>query len=426
MAESTPPNWPIYNVKLSKDQVYALTSQVFPNASLQSSKELGNSKSFNNRLYFLDLKHSVEDDFPTQAVLKIIGRFFGANKVQNEVACLMLLEKYCPDIPSPRVIAWSEDGTKACAIRNGVFAVLHDHVLDESSVPSIPHGWVMTTRLAGRALELSDLSSDNPNLLAQLADIMSNWRTNIPHRDVVGNIALQSASYTTVHDVRGLDTVVSELILLATQPSHQPETPLQYYQHMLSDQIHKIDTVEVFSYLRPHLSARLKSFCTSTIPRLLVPPYKSETLSDEESQKGMVFTHQDFAPRNILVTPSPTGLHVSGILDFEFAGFFPPVDEFLNCMVRQSDDWNTEFFAAFLPALASRGIAVPGNGIDTREFDILRDLANLIENAAPWYLQAGHIQGKELEKQLSDALKIVDEILAKLESMADGDAEAGT
>lgn len=424
MAESTPSNWPIYNVKLTKDQVRKLTSEVFPDASLVSYEELDRRKSFNNRIYFLDLKHLEENDFPAQAVLKIVGRFFGASKVQNEVACLMLLEKYCPDIPSPRVLAWSENGTKACAIRNGVFAVLHDQTLAESSQPSSPHGWVMTTRLPGRSLELRDLSPVDENLVAQLADIMSNWRTNIPHRDTIGNIALQSASYTTIHDVHGLDTIVSDLLLTNTQPSEPRETDLQYYQHLLFDQLHIVDTSEVFTFLRPRLSARLKSFCTSTLPKLPVSQPNPGNPTNKEAQKGTVFTHQDFAPRNILVSPSSTGLRVSGILDFEFAGFFPPTEEFLTCMVRQSDDWTPDFFAAFLSGLASRGIPVPGNGIDARGFDILCDLARLVENAAPWWLRAEHIQGEELERQLRDALKIVEEILVKLEKTAAGEGKA--
>lgn len=411
MNDNTPPNWPIHNVGLTDEQLSDIIAKVYTGSALSKKTQLGKKKSFNNRIYFVQIEHQApEDELPDEVVIKVNGRFFGSSKVQNEVASLVLLQQHCSKVPAPRVLAWSEDGSKICAIRNGVFAVLYDDVIETDGVPTrtCAHGWIMITKLPGRILQSDDLSSKNQGLVEELADIVASWRADIPHRTVVSNLALQPAGYTSSNALHGLELMSGGLILCETQPPSPIRSSAAYYTNLLSDQMHKVDTKQVFDFVRSRLLKRLQSFRESLLPHLL----HSDSHNQEER---FVFTQQDFAPRNVLVQDSADGkLHVSGIVDFEFAGFFPPAEEFLNCKARQSDDWSEDFFESLCVALASRGIGVPGHNTEMERFDVLRDLAVMIENVAPWWLQDGHVVGKALEEELTVTCKTVENIIDSL------------
>ena len=68
----------------------------------------------------------------------------------------------------------------------------------------------------------------------------------------------------------------------------------------------------------------------------------------------MTFTHHDFSPGNILVT---------GILDFEFAGFFPN-EESTNDAIVYSEDWPEAVYRVFPEELEGLGERTPLRGID--------------------------------------------------------------
>lgn len=410
MSDTTPPNWPIYNVRLTDEQISDIVNKVYASSKTATKTNLGKKKSFNNRIYFVHVEYETrEDDLPTEIVLKVNGRFFGSSKVQNEVSCLLLLQHYCPDVQAPKVIAWSEDGSKICAIRNGVFAVLYDEVVESDEAPIEPpsQGWIMTTKLPGRILQREELIA-NDQLVPELADVVASWRTNIPHRSNVGNLKLQPADYTSLNTLHGLEIMADGLILCESQPSIPVVSSTAYYTHLLSDQIRKIETKDVFAYARERLLNKLQSFKESVLLHLL-------RTDQTEQDKVSVFTQQDFAPRNVLVQIADDGkLHVSGIVDFEFAGLFPQSEEFLTCRARQSDDWPEDVFESLCSGLAVRGLSVPGYNSQVEEFDVLRDLAVLTENVAPWWLEDGHITGQELEKQLAKTCEIVEDIIGKL------------
>lgn len=118
-----------------------------------------------------------------------------------------------------------------------------------------------------------------------------------------------------------------------------------------------------------------------------IPPIHAPISGSPEPTKisRNVFTHQAFAPRNILVSPeaNPPELTVTGIVDFEFAGFFPEEDEILTCMSRQADDWNEETFNSILAHMSRLGMSVP---VKKEQFDRLCILDNLIQNVAPWQM----------------------------------------
>ncbi|PBK71336.1 kinase-like protein [Armillaria solidipes] len=61
----------------------------------------------------------------------------------------------------------------------------------------------------------------------------------------------------------------------------------------------------------------------------------------------LVFTHNDFAPRNVMVKETPLGWEVAGIIDWECAGWLPSHWEYCkslnwNCLNANCGSWNWE------------------------------------------------------------------------------------
>src|SRR5688500_7095632 len=112
----TPPHHPIYGVHMSPGAIRLIVASTHPHAELSSVRQLQAGESFNNRIYFLGLEQHGASGYRGDLVLKVMGRFWGAEKVQNEAACLWLLESHCPDVPSPRIVAWSETGEEAVVV----------------------------------------------------------------------------------------------------------------------------------------------------------------------------------------------------------------------------------------------------------------------------------------------------------------------
>ena len=84
---ATPPYLPTYNVKFTPAKITRILSCVFPDRSVESIEQLESGLSFNNRIYFAKLASSAGQN-EKDVVLKIIGRFFGPDKIHSEVAGL--------------------------------------------------------------------------------------------------------------------------------------------------------------------------------------------------------------------------------------------------------------------------------------------------------------------------------------------------
>lgn len=419
MSDSTPPNWPIHNVTLTKDEISGLVKHVYPEALLISVEDLSKGKSFNNRIYFLRIQSNEEERrYEQDIVLKVIGKFFDGRKIQNEVASLLILARFCPDVPVPEVFAWSDDGRQITAIQNGVYAVLSDPVIDPVPPIKEPHPWVMMSKLPGRILKGEDMRGESGEYIAgQLSNMIKSWRADIPSRDEVGNIKLQSAGFTSSNALHGLDTIVSGTLLTDTHSQTPIRTLHEYYNHLLNDQIIKVNTDDIFARLRPLVSGLLKPFQQNTFPHLVC--FTRSTLTNHSKQQiGSIFTHQDLSPRNILVSESKAGsepMTITGLLDLEFAGFFPPEEEYLTSLGRQATDWPAPFMDLLLHKLDEKGVSIPYTHAHGSEevdeagagFIALLKVAEVIESVAPWWLQAGHVKGKELEEELRKAEEVV-------------------
>jgi hypothetical protein len=103
---NTPPHHPTHNVRFSPAEISGIVAYIGSELEILSIEQLESGKSFNNRLYFikLSLGQSASHLEAEEVVLKVSGQFFGPDKVQNEVACLYLLEQHCPLVPAPRVL----------------------------------------------------------------------------------------------------------------------------------------------------------------------------------------------------------------------------------------------------------------------------------------------------------------------------------
>lgn len=134
-------------------------------------EQLEHGKSFNNRIYFLNHSNnqvhghggndglSQVEVFRADHVLKVARRFWGLDKVQIEVSSLVLLERYCPTVPSPKVIAYSEDGVEVLVpLRrrdDGRLEGFQKQVNEASLDHSQHRPWILLTRCPWRPVEES-------------------------------------------------------------------------------------------------------------------------------------------------------------------------------------------------------------------------------------------------------------------------------
>jgi hypothetical protein len=336
---------------------------------LSSVIPLTHGKSFNNRIYYLrakvpqnqDLKYSSLAFDDVELVLKVNGRFFGASKIQNEVACLCMIQALPVHIPVPRVIAWSDDGETVNRILPGGKTMQVSH---SSSIRNVTtkRVWILMTKLKGDPIAVDTLRrEDIQNLAIQLADIVANWRTNLPTAVNCGNISIVGADQdsasvfkTTPSSIQGLSFAIGTSILGNDLQFSSPVSSMYEYFHLkLEDRLDKLNTLGPMEENR-HLVPSIKEFIEITLPKLQIFTQHAE----EEGE--FVFTHYDLAPRNVLVSGNPP--QIRGIVDFEFAGYIPDLEEFLNDANNNFGDWPSSFYDAYLHHLEILGVATPLSG----------------------------------------------------------------
>lgn len=398
-----------------------LIETAFPGTALISHTELETNKGYNNRVYFLKVRRIGEssifrdtDATERELVLKVNGRFFGAAKVQNEVGCIQILRQYCPDVPVPTVIAWSEEGADV-TLSNPASQEKKRVDLSIDADAKKHGGWILMLRLPGKPLSTCDFD-DNTRLgiMKQLASVTASWRTKVPAQKYIGNIQFHKDVHHAEPDfvinensgperqnlvVRGI--LVDELFITTPIVS-----TTQQYTLKMERKLKDLETSDNYVTNR-HLAPLIKNFVQEKLPQLNIAVSPSHNASG-----SFVFTHYDFAPRNILLEGSPP--KISGIVDFEFAGFFSPVEDFLNDAVGNEGDWPQSHYSAYLQELESKGIATPERGISKAIWDRVHYLERVADNIAPWWLP-GPYTGPELETHFAKAAEKMQENLAKLD-----------
>ena len=420
----TPPHEPTFNVRFSDNTINSIAKTVYPKLILDKIEVLTSGQSFNNRIYFLDFSGDTSSAKASSGprpveyfrqVLKVTGSNFGIAKVQNEVACLLLLERYCPSIPVPRVLAWNVSDESIHIVQRqedgppqSIHAAKHP-VVDED----VARGWCLLSRLPGRTLTLQDLRVDTEHrLMAQLAKINSHLRESIRFVDEIGNLQLENPEYPRGTNrsyklFTGISSFEIGPVLLADSTPPKPlRSAAMYHQYMIENESKHLLGLDVFRPNRPSVSLLIEDLIAKILPRL----------QTSTNPPALVFTHFDFSPRNVLVsTNAPT--KVTGLVDFEFAGIFPETEDFVNDAVDNDGDWPVASYHAYLEEMERSGEATPLRGFVSqiwKESVLLRKITDAI---APWQIRVGSVAGNELAKSLHSARMEVESAVSELKAL---------
>lgn len=116
-------------------------------------------------------------------------------------------------------------------------------------------------------------------------------------------------------------------------------------------------------------------------------------------------------------------MRISGLLDWEFSGFFSPFQEFLtaseeifNIDQPLDQDWEnlgSPVAESLFKYLTADGVSNPAYGFIKKHWLVARKLHQLEENVAPWWLREG-VEGDELEIELDMAAAWVERLIEEL------------
>ncbi|KEF61468.1 uncharacterized protein A1O9_03034, partial [Exophiala aquamarina CBS 119918] len=499
----TPRSNPNYNVHFSDAKIKSIVckslDEVDPGEI--TVEELPSGKSFNNRIYYVDIYTKLRsgeeslvasdasdtgDDEPLERVtsrrtpattsyaLKVIGRGFDARKIQNEIACLLLLEKYCPSMSVPRVLSWSEDGERVQTRSDPLGSVsleAHEHlptqglrslsISDADDKQDLKQGWMLLSRVPGRIIYPKDLEgSQGRTLMTQVANYVADWRKNMPRGNAVGNVVLipqamaapPAATLYVRSILPGTDVYIQGRLTGHVQPSRPLTTHLEYVTHRLNSALRKLHDSEIYEYIRQPMASAVRRFMTETLPQLDIafPPERRRRAEcwasfPDEAEVGEkhMFTHYDLSPRNVLVTESDDGqLNVSAILDLEFSGMYPIYEEFANTLVNDADDWPKHSYETFMTELRKldalpaalghagyccKGVTGEREYLSGQQEDEIIPFGDMIfhqaclvmraiENVAPWWVKDScNLTAEELHAELDGAYSRVDRAIKTLE-----------
>jgi len=414
----TPSHHPLWNVKPSPEYIERLFKTAFPEHATPSIRELEPGRSYNNRIYFLEPRYVGVQQY----VLKVNGQFFGGEKVQNEVSCLRILEKYCPEIPIPRVMAWSENGTNVMV--SSPHGIVKREVAPDDYISVAKAGWILMSRIPGKPVSnLPDLLSNDASsaisIARQLAEIVATWRSKIPATPSCGNLRFASGPSaadislgpTTNDQSRPNSLTIRGVLGDDIPPSNSIPTTRDLHCTRLNTRLQELQSNDVYAANR-QLIPLLIDFVENHLSCLFsVAPGPS-------AKAEFIFTHYDLAPRNvhvqILADGSPL---IVGLVDFEFSGFFPRTEEFVNDEIQNKEDWSEEVYRAYLEKLEELGVATPLRGVGEKEWQRERWLARLANNIAPWWLP-GEKSGLELAAALEESAGAVRDAVGELRALS--------
>lgn len=482
----TPTGHPNYKVYLSDDAIKSLVCRSLPDIKNKhiTVEQLGSGKSFNNRIYYIHLSTPTSIARPswnggavdvtknptreevTSLVLKISGFPFGGEKIQNELCCLLLFEKYCPSIPAPKLVAWSEDGRriKTPVDRRGsrersasAPTQLKSLTLEDETAKSREEtngqGWLLMTRTPGRTITQEDLVAHGKVLMDEIAGHVATWRKCLPPTRAVGNMRLIGSKSiphpaATLYDkaiLPGLDVYIQGIIIKKDRPQSPLTSHLEYISYIFRSNIKALQADALMGLHKEEVRDVVRQFMKDTLPKL------SLLNNEKQTAEYMAFTHYDISPRNVLVEQarqrrptndnSPPRVSVCAVIDFEFAGFYPPPEEFTHTVENSQSEWAVTLFGELLAAVDRRGAlpaciaenvrpepmdgVVIGFGGDEHfpfggpEFHQAVLLHRIATNIAPWWIkESSGYTPDELRKELDDARARIEKAIQVLEKMA--------
>ncbi|KAG8530538.1 uncharacterized protein KY384_005041 [Bacidia gigantensis] len=214
------------------------------------------------------------------------------------------------------------------------------HPMDD--VNSSQRGWILMSRSLGRALEVKDLEGGSGEyIMINLARWIADIRQKLPAATFFGNMKVESQGpkseppgYYAPFVQEKLDIKLDGLLNYNQFPSITIGSAHEYHALRLQDRLMKLNTSDALATNRAQVQPSIEEFMDRTLPKLC---HRFAT-TDARS----VFTHYDLSPRNVLVSGSPPS--VTGLVDFEFAGFFPPEEEFANFEINNEGDWPADAY----------------------------------------------------------------------------------
>lgn len=375
---TTPPDAPCAGVTVKDEDVVKIVERALPRHSNDkiTVKPLQSGASFNNRIYFIN----INDDVNPAYVLKVNGKFFGAVKVENEVCSLLLLKRYCCEIPVPRVIAWSTTGDDMTVVATEGLRKIPEFADDKVDSPA----WILLTCRPGSKPDISTLSNeDRESLSARLGAYVASWREQIPASAVAGGLRfLKTFETNRNHAVPpNYRLCVGEDV----ESGLRLDSLLMYFRAHLERQLTVLETDTVFAATREQLLPVLRQFISEDLPKL--PIMREEIWHYRTPVKKFLFTWRDMAPRNILIAGSPP--KISGIVDFEFAGFCPDMEEFSQEWSPDNDDpdWSPFMYDCLVEGLERASCFTTGFKLRRKGASSQwRNIYRLREQIAPWWI----------------------------------------
>ncbi|PYH76330.1 hypothetical protein BO82DRAFT_359213 [Aspergillus uvarum CBS 121591] len=397
--ETTPEIHPTQGVYLSRETIVSIIDFLIPGCNILAIDPLEHGKSFNNRIYFLKiyvpddlLLHGLKNGAVNDLVLKLNGKFFDQTKSENEVSCLSLLEYFVPEIPSPRVLAWSDSKNFVIHKLTVVGTLATKQFAINSEADGQLQGWILMTRLPGVPLSTLNLDTDKLKVVGeQLADMVYRWRQSLPASTTAGNLVC-GLPHGKKQDPNSFEVAGLRITSSSNMPGFGVKVfepiigQLQYYRVRLETRLQKLQELDVFARNR-HLIPPIREFIAIQLPKLGIGSEKNRFL----------FTHYDLSPRNVLMSADHT--KITGIIDFEFSGFFPELDEFVNDSVANKGDWPDAFYEAYLSRFEAWGMNTPRKGIKDQYWREATTLSRLEDNIAPWWLENVALEKKNQHAQ---------------------------
>ncbi len=382
-------------------KIIQIIIRVLPNHRLKTISELETYHYRWNCIYHLTLAPDISSGHE-RAILKISCDSFGPEKIQNEVASLCLLEQYCSDFPAPRVLGWS-DGSVA----NG-----HIHVLKRSSasigVETFLHprsdecngefGWILLTERKGRTLHHEDLAGEHGEcIVKQLAQLTAQIRQKLPTPTHFGNLkpivsrdAPSTPEYYSSFLPEPFRIKINGLLNHTEFLNATISFAEEYYQLKIRDRLAKLKlhASDIAQYNLGNHSSLVEKFIAKSLPQLLFfhrpgPP---------------TFTRRDFSPQNVLISGSPPS--VTGVVDLEFAGFFPAEEELMDMYVNE-EIWTCYKYDVYLKELERLGVNTPLRSLGAKSWrdrveepswEMSLHLMYVTEHMFPWSPRDGIFQ----------------------------------
>ncbi|KAB8220149.1 hypothetical protein BDV33DRAFT_172594 [Aspergillus novoparasiticus] len=416
--ETTPETHPTHGVYFSRETIVSILESLVPGCNILAIDPLEHGKSFNNRIYFLKiyvpedlLLHGLNNGAVNDLVLKFNGKFFDQTKSENEASCLSLLEYLVPEVPAPRVLAWSDSKKSVVHKLTAAGTPEEKEFGINSDADGQLQGWILMTRLPGVPLSTLNLDTDKLKVVGeQLADIVYRWRESLPTWASAGNLEC-GMPHRKDQDPNSVEVAGLRIASSSNMPGFGVKivepiiSQLQYYRVRLETRLRKLQELDIFAGNR-HLIAPIREFIAVQLTQLGISNGKSLFL----------FTHYDLSPRNVLMSADHT--RITGVIDFEFSGFFPELDEFVNDSVANEGDWPNAFYEAYLSRLEVCGMKTPKKGIKEQHWEEATWLSRLEDNIAPWWLE--NLTPEDERKPSEDLRKAETMVLEAIQVLGSG------